>query len=140
MSLKLTKDTTATPDEYSSGTGLDPITVAITLDGTNTPATVVATPVDPIYAWADDDTGTIDNYSTLSVSIVGSDTGITWELSLDGSTGWASSKTLPSPMDVSVTHATTRIYTRATAINDGSVATNNYTTADIELTGTSNPA
>lgn len=139
MSLKVTKDTTAAPVEYSSGTGLTPVTVAITLDGTNSPTTVVGSPLEPIYVWADDDTGTIDNYSDLIAKIEGSDTGITWELSLDGETGWGSSISL-SDMDVSVSHAATQIYARASALNDGSVLTANYTTADINISAIENPA
>ncbi|MCA1800760.1 MAG: hypothetical protein LC650_05655, partial [Actinobacteria bacterium] len=64
--------------------------------------------------------------------------GITWELSLDGSTGWASTISL-SDLDVSVSEQATQIYARATALNDGSVATYNYTTADVQINATENP-
>ena len=137
--IQLTKDTGATPTAYSSGTGAAPVAVAIALTGTNSPTTKSAIPADPLYVWANDDTTKIDNYSDIDVTIVGSDTGITWELSLDGSTGWASTIALPT-MDVSVSHATTRIYARATALNDGSIATSNYVTAAITITATENPA
>jgi hypothetical protein len=139
MSLKITKDNTATPDEYSSGDGTDPVSVSLTLNGSGTPATVSATPATDIFVWADDDTGSIDNYSGVAVGITGADTGITWELSLDGSTNWGASINL-ADLDVSVSHQAVQIYARATALNDGSVATANYTTADIEVSATENPA
>ena len=139
MSIKLTKDITGTPDVYSDGDGLDPVSVTINLDGTNSPPTEVGIPVTDTFVWADDDTTDIDNYSSISVAISGSDTGITWEMSPNGTDSWASSINL-SPMDVSVTHATIQVWARATALNDGSVATANYITADIEITATENPA
>lgn len=139
MSIKLTKDITASPDVYSTGDGTDPVTVALTLDGTNSPTSVTASPAVDLFVWADDDTTNIDNYSSIGVEIDGSDTGVTWELSLDGSTNWGSSVSI-SDLDVSVSHATTQIYARASALNDGSVLTANYTTADVKITATENPA
>jgi hypothetical protein len=137
--IQLTKDNTASPDAYSSGTGADPVSVSLTLNGSSTPATVTESPLTNLFVWANDDTTNIDNYSDIDVTISGSDTGITWELSANGSTGWASTISL-SDLDVSSTHAATQIYARATALNDGSVATANYTTADIQITATENPA
>lgn len=139
MSIKLTKDNTASPDDYSTGTGADPVTVSLTLNGTSIPTSVTASPAADLFVWADDDTTDIDNYSAIGVEITGSDTGITWELSLDGSTSWGSSISL-STLDVSSTHAATQIYARATALNDGSVLTANYSTADVKITATENPA
>lgn len=137
--LRLTKDNTASPAVYSSGTGTDPVSVSLTLDGTNSPASITASPATNLFVWANDDTGNIDNYSGVTASITGSDTGITWELSLNGSSGWGSSISL-SDLDVSTTHQATQIYARASALNDGSVLTANYTTADITLAATENPA
>lgn len=139
MAIKLTKDNTATPAEYSSGTGADPVSVAITLDGSSSPTHVTASPVTNIFVWADDHTTNVDNYSGVTAEITGADTGIVWELSPNGTTGWAASINL-STMDVSTTHQATQIYARATAINDGTVLTANYTTADIEVNATENPA
>jgi len=139
MTIQLAKDSTATPDVYSSGDGSDPVSVSLTLDGSGSPATVTGSPAANLFVWANDNTTNIDNYSGISVAIDGSDAGITWELSLNGSTGWASSINL-SDMDVSVTYQATQIYARATALNDGSVLTANYTTADIQITATENPA
>ena len=124
---------------YSSGDGSDPVSASLTLDGSGTPASITASPATSLFVWANDDTTNIDNYSDIDVTIDGSDTGITWELSLDGSTGWGSTIAL-SNMDVSVTHAATQIYARASALNNGTVATANYTTADIQITATENPA
>lgn len=138
MTIQLTKDATASPAVYSSSTGLDPVSVSVTLDGTGSPATVVGTPVANTFVWANDDTTDIANYSSIDVGITGSDTGVTWELSLNGSTGWASSISL-SDMDVSASYDTTQIYARCTVLNDGSVPTASYTTADIQITATENP-
>jgi len=138
MSLKITKDNTATPDEYSSGDGTDPVAVSLTLDGSSIPATVIGVPATNIFVWANDDTGFISSYVDVVVSIAGSDTGITWELSADGSTGWAASINL-ADMDVSSTHAATQIYARAVAVNDGTVATNIYTTPDITIDAIETP-
>lgn len=137
--IQLTKDNTASPDAYSTGDGSDPVSVSLTLDGSNSPTTVTGNPAADIFVWANDDTTNIDNYSDIDVTISGSDAGITWELSADGSTGWASTIAV-SNMDVSSTQQATQIYARATALNDGSVATANYTTADIQITATENPA
>ena len=137
--IRLTKDNTASPAVYSSGTGADPVSVSLTLDGTNSPASITGTPVNQLWVWANDDTTNIDNYSGISVAISGSDTGITWELSANGTTGWGNSISL-SNLDVSVSHAATQIYARASALNNGTVLTANYTTADITIAATENPA
>jgi len=139
MAIQLTKDNTATPAVYSTGTGTDPVTVELTLDGTSTPTSITGTPLASTFVWANDGTTNIDNYSNIVISIVGSNTGITWELSLDGATGWGPTISIPN-MDVSVTHAATQIYARASAINDGSVLTANYTTADVKIAAVENPA
>jgi len=138
MSIKLTKDSTASPDEYSQSTGLDPVSVSLTLDGTGSPATVSGVPSTNLFVWADDDTTNIDNYSSVSLSISGADTGITWSLSTDDTT-FSSSIDL-SDIDVSSTYQAVQVYAKATALNDGSVLTANYTTADILITATENPA
>lgn len=138
MSIILAKDSGGA-DAYSSGDGSDPVAVAITLDGSGTPATVAASPATDLFVCANDHSGNVDNYSGISVAIDGGDTGITWELSLNGSTGWGASINL-SDMDVSAAAQATQIYARATALNDGSIATANYATADVEITATENPA
>jgi hypothetical protein len=120
------------------GDGTDPVSVSLTLDGTNSPTSVTGSTAAQTWVWANDDTGTIGSYSSISVAISGSNTGITWELSLNGSTGWGSSINL-STMDVSSTFQAVRIYARASALNDGTVATAHYTTADIVISATENP-
>lgn len=136
--ITLTKDNTATPDAYSVGDGTDPVVVALLLDGTNIPTTVTATPATSLYVWANDDTTAIGSYTNISVEITGTDTGITWELSTDQS-AWAASIAL-SNMDVSTTFQAIQIYARATAVNDGTVATNNYVAAKVTIRAVENPA
>ncbi len=137
--IQLTKDNTATPDAYSSGDGSDPVAVAFTLNGTGIPATVTASPATDLFVWANDDTGSIADYSGVSVAFTGADAGITWELSADGINAWGAALAL-TDLDVSVTHQAVPIYARATAVNDGSIATANYVTAKITINATENPA
>jgi len=137
--IKLTKDNTATPDVYSSGDGSDPVAVSLTLNGTGIPATITASPAADLFVWADDDTGNIDNYSNVQAAITGADAGVVWELSADGATNWAASIALAN-LNVSVSHQAVQIFARATAANDGSVATANYVTAKITITAIENPA
>jgi hypothetical protein len=136
--ITLAKDNTATPDAYSMSDGSDPVAVSFLLDGTSIPAAVTAIPATALYVWANDDTGNIGSYSGITVEITGSDTGITWELSTDENT-WAASIALAN-IDVSVSHQAVQIYARAVALNDGSVATNNYVAAKVKITATENPA
>ena len=133
--ISLAKTNVASPDFYSSGDGTDPVSVSLTLDGSG--GTVSGSPATSLFVWANDDTGTIGSYTGIGVSIVGSDTGITWTLSTDNIT-FTSTLSL-STMDVSLTYQATQIYCKATALNDGTVPTANYTTADIKITATSNP-
>lgn len=137
--IQLTKDNTATPDAYSAGDGSDPISVAMTLDGSGIPATVTASPATSLFVWANNNTGNIGSYTGITVEITGADAGVTWELSLNGSTGWASSIALPD-MNVSSSHQAAQIYARATAVNNGTVQTNNYLSAKVKVTATENPA
>lgn len=136
--ITLAKNNTATPDAYSMGDGSDPVAVSFLLDGTSIPATITATPATALYVWANDDSGNIGSYSSITVEISGSNPGIAWELSEDQS-AWASSISLDN-IDVSVSHQAVQIYARATAQNDGSVATNTYSTAKVKITATENPA
>ena len=136
--IKLTKDNTATPVAYSVNTGVTPVTVPLTLDGTGDPVSIESVSTEPVYVWANDDTGFIGTYTSISLTISGSDTGVTWLLSLDGSTNWASSINV-SNIDVNSTYQTTRVYAKASALNNGSVITNNYVTANILLAATENP-
>lgn len=137
--IQLTKDNTATPDAYSAGDGSDPVAVAFTLNGSGIPATMTASPATDLFVWADDDTAGIDHYSAVEVAITGADAGITWELSADGATNWGASLAL-ADLDVSVTYQAVPIFARATAVNDGSIATANYVTAKITISATENPA
>lgn len=137
--IQLTKDNTATPDPYSSGDGTDPVAVSFTLNGTGIPATITASPATDLYVWAKDDTGNIDNYSAVEVEIAGADAGIVWELSVDGIGDWLPAISLPA-LDVSVIHQAVRIFARATAANDGTIATANYVAAKVTINALENPA
>ncbi len=136
MSIVLSK-ATGGADPVSNSDGSNPISAAITLDGSSSPASVSGSPATPIYVYAVDDTGSIGSYTNITVGISGSDTGITWELSTDNST-FSSSINL-SDMDVSSAAQEVQIYARMSALNDGSVATANYATADVSISATENP-
>ena len=133
--ISLAKTNDASPVFYSSGDGTNPVAVSLLLDGTG--GTVSGSPATSLFVWANDDTGTIGSYTDIGVSINGSDTGITWTLSTNN-TDFSSTLSL-STMDVSSTYQATQIYAKATALNDGTVDTANYTTADIKISATSNP-
>ena len=133
--ISLAKTDVASPDFYSSGDGSDPVAVSLLLDGSG--GTISGSPSTSLFVWANDDTGTIGSYTGIGVSIDGSDTGITWTLSTDN-VSFGATLSL-SDMDVSSTYQATQIYAKATALNDGTVPTSNYTTADIKITATSNP-
>lgn len=142
MSLKITKDSTATPDEYSDGDGSDPIRAALVLDGTSVPATVTAASAQPVFVWADnlniDAAPEVGTYTNVVASIEGSEPGVTWELSLDGSTNWASSIALPD-IEVALGFSAIRVYARVSVPNDGTVATANYTAARVAVDSVENP-
>ncbi len=134
--ITISKDASNT-DPYSSGDESDPATVAITLDGSNSPTTVSASPATDLYVYAEDDTGSIGSYSSITIAPDGSDTGITWTVSTDNVT-FTSSINI-SDMDVSSTAQATQIYLRGTAVNDGSLTTGNYGTPNLKITYTENP-
>jgi len=136
--IQLTKTATATPDVYSDGSGTAPITVTLTLDGTGTPASITGATVSPVYVWADNTGGDIATYSDIALGLSGSNAGVTWELSANGSTGWGATLAL-SNLNVASGYQTTQVYVRASALNDGSVLTGNYTATKVTLSGTSNP-
>lgn len=128
MSLKLSSNDTPPYSYFSSGTEATPITVSVTLD--NTGGTVTSSEV-TIYAVA-----TTYNYTSITMTCVNEvDTGIDWEISLTSGSGFANS-IAPGDMDASSADVTTPIYVRATFVNDGSLATGDYTAANINLSGT----
>jgi len=130
MSLKLAKNNTSPYDYYSEGDGSDPVTVSVTLDnsgGTSDTNVVTAYLVATDY-----------NYTGITVTTQNEETGIDWKLSLDNST-WADSIN-PADMDATSGDQTTPVYLKAVVNNDGTVATGNYTQADVKITATENPA
>lgn len=134
----LTKDNAATPVPYSAGDGSDPVSVSFSLDGTSIPETITKSPLSELHIWANNHTGTIGSYTGIKAEITGSDAGIVWELSLDGETGWAAFVDL-ADLTVSATFQAVRIFARATAINDGSLVTDNFVAAKVAITATERP-
>ncbi len=136
--LLLAKDNSDTPESFSTGDDSNPVVVSFSLTGDGIPATVTKIPDIDIFVWANNHTGTIANYSEPKLDIVGEDIGITWELSTDGET-WGPSISLAT-LDVSETFKAVQVFARATAVNDGTVETDNYTTAKVTIMAPENPA
>lgn len=127
--LKLAKNNAAPFDYFSEGDGTDPLVGGIALDGlggTLTSATVTA------YLVA---TGFL--YQSIVVQPVSEETGINWQVSLNGS-DWAESVT-PANMDARSADQVIPIYFRMVVANDNSKATGSYTAADISVTGIETP-
>lgn len=138
MSLRIAKDNTTPYDYYSDGDGSDPISVAATLDGSGSPATITVSPITDMFLVAEDETGNIGTYTNISIALVNEETGINWEVSANGVDSWGESIS-PADMDVSATDKTLKIYLRAVINNDGSVLTANYAVPDLKITATENP-
>lgn len=132
MSLKLAKNNTPTYDYFSEGDDTDPISVTVTLD--NTGGTTESSEATAYLV------ATTFNYTGITVEPVNEvDSGINWQVSLSAGTGFAESVT-PSNMDALSADVVTPIYLKAVNANDGSVATGNYTAANVRVTATENPS
>lgn len=130
MSLNISINNTPTYNYLSSGTGLNPASSSVSLDNLGgTKDGAVAT----LYLVA-----TTFNYTGISVSIVNEQTGIDWKLSLNGST-WLDT-IVPSNMNALAADVVTPIYVKPVVNNNGTVSTGLYTTPDISVTYTENPA
>jgi len=133
MSLKLAKNNTPAYDYYSDGDGSDPVSISATLD--NAGGTVITASV-TAYLIA-----TTYNYTGISMSILNEQAGIDWKLSIDNNT-WLdslSSAQLPA-MDALAADQVKTVYIRGVINNNGTVATGTYTTPDIQVAYTENPA
>lgn len=132
MAISLAKDS-GNVDPYSQSGGADPVSISVTIDGGDE----TGVPSDQLWCYFNDDSGSIASYSSITVSIVTeTDTGVNWELSLDGSTNWGNSISL-SNQDVSSAAQAVRIYAHAIVADGTSTAT--YTAADVKIAATENP-
>jgi len=131
--LKLAKNNTPVYDYYSNGDGSDPVSISATLDnagGTVNTATITAYLIATTY-----------NYTGISMSVSNEQTGIDWKLSVDNAT-WLDALTstqLPA-MNATSTDQVKTVYIRGVINNNGTVATGTYTTPDIQVAYTENPA
>jgi len=126
-------------DEYSIGTGLDPITLAASLDDTSTPAT------------EDSDTETAQircttyEYQDIALSIqTETDTGVDYKLSLDN-TNWFDELTSGAggdaageidDIDATSGTVTKTVYIKAVVDNDGTASAGLNDNAKVRLTAT----
>lgn len=138
MSLKLAKNNTPVYDYISEGDGTDPVSVSATVTGAG--GTVDSSVVD-LYLVA-----TIYNYTGIAMALVSEDaTKINWKLSADAGVTWKDSLTSTDLPDMNATAAdqTKAIKVKAVITNDGTAnqpATGTYTTPDIQVAATENPA
>lgn len=124
MSLKLSKNNAPAYNYLSEGDMSNPATVAVTIDklgGTKTSAALI------IYLVAAQAGNTnIGGYTGITVTPSTPQAGITWEISLNGST-WLSAIS-PADMDCSAADVVTAVHVRVVANNaeDTPLATGNY--------------
>lgn len=115
---------------------LEPVLINAVIDGTGTPAQVIASTLEPLYLWANSlnrsNTAIVSEYTDITVSIVSLDTGILWELSLDNTT-FSDTIYVPGTINVAGTYQTLQIYARAVVENIQLIVTDNYTTPVIRL-------
>ena len=138
MSLKLSKNNTPPTYDYLSEDGAmtNPAVVAVTIDktgGTKTSSSLT------LHLIASDEGGTsIGSYTGITVAPTTAQSGITWEISLDGST-WVSSIS-PSDMNCEGADAIIPVYTRIVANNavDTPLGTGNYA-GEFAINATENP-
>lgn len=142
MSLKISKTNTPAYDYLSEdGSMANPATRSVIIDKTGVPAVKESAALTLYLVAAQAGNTNIGSYS--GIEIVASDAdavddGVTWQLSLDGST-WASSVT-PSNLDCSSADAIATIYARISVDNSTTTdaATGNYA-AEFTITATENP-
>lgn len=133
MALNLSKNNAPVYDYYSTGDNSDPVTVTGTLNGaggTLDSSVVTAYLVATTY-----------RYTAISLTVSNEQAGIDWKLSLNNST-WLDTVT-PTDMDALSVDVVTPVYIKAVLTNDGSgnqPVTGIYTTPDIRIQATENPA
>jgi hypothetical protein len=116
----------------STGDGTNPVTASVTLDGTGSPAEVASDQVDVFLV------ATTNSYTGITVSPVNeADTGINWQVSLDGGSTWEESVS-PADMDATAGDQVIPVSFRYLATNDGSLPSGEYTAAALRVTATEN--
>lgn len=124
MSLKLSKTNTPTYNYISEGTGLNPAVCSVTIDKTGGTKTSATTNLFLVATKAGNDQ--IGSYTGISITPTTAQSGITWEISLNGST-WLTD-IAPSDLDCSAADVVVPVYTRIVVNNatDTPVSTGNY--------------
>lgn len=141
MSLKLSKNNTVAYDYLSEdGAMTNPAVRQIAIDKTGDPAEVVSDSLTLYLIGTDEgDVGDdIGGYTEITVTPSTAQAGLTWEISLDGTT-WLSAIS-PSDMDVSASHQIETVYVRVKGDNSAEsvLATNNYA-AEFAISAKQNP-
>lgn len=133
MTLKLSKNNSPVYDYLSTGDGSNPASVSATLTGSG--GTLDST-TQALYLVA-----TQFRYTGITLSVVNEQAGIDWKLSLDNAT-FADTRS-PTDLNALGGDQVIPVYAKAVLTNDGSgnqPVTGIYTTPDIRIQATENPA
>lgn len=142
MSLKLSKTNTPAYDYLSeNGAMSNPVTRSVIIDKTGTPATKESSAQTLYLVASQAGNANIGSYSGITIQAQDADVnadGVTWQLSLNGST-WTTSIT-PADMDCESADDIITVYARISVDNSvgTDAATGNYS-AEFEITATENP-
>lgn len=126
MSLKISNTNTPTYDYWSEGTGANPGASSASADGSG--GTVNG---DVVTAYL---VAVGNSYSGISVAPANEETGINWQVSLDGAT-WGVT-VYPSAMDATSADQVITLYFRPVVTNDGSVPPGLYTACNVQVAAT----
>jgi len=140
MSLKLSKNNT---EEYNylseDGTMTNPVVRQVVIDKTGDPIEAVSNPLELYLVGTDEGEGDIGGYTDIKVTPSTEQTGVEWEISLDGGDTWVDFVE-PEDMDVSEQHQIVTVHVRAKGDNspESVLATNNYA-AEFAVQARENP-
>jgi len=140
MSLKLSKNNTVAYDYLSEdGDMTNPAVRQVVIDKTGDPAEVVSDALELYLIGTDEGEGDIGGYTDIKITPSTAQTGLTWEISLDGGTTWAAFVE-PSAMDVSSAHQIVPVHVRVKGDNSAGtpLQTNNYA-AEFAIEAKQNP-
>lgn len=118
-------DNTVTWECYATESGA--ITVSASLDGSG--GTITTNAVSAFLI------ATGFSYTGITVAPVNEETGINWQVSIDGGVTWVESAT-PTDMDATTADQNLPIQFRAIVANDGSVSTGSHVQANIQVSYT----
>ena len=139
MSFELVKK--GTTDQFSTGSGNDPVSNEVTLNDTGTPVTIDSDVVN-VELFAQDYL-----YTSISMQLINEETGIDYQLSLDNS-NWFNllssgsvnddSAGIIGDLNASGSFLRKDVYVKSVNSNDGTVSIGNHTIPDLQINFTEN--